>query len=162
MAPFELRLGQNESYVLQEPFKPLPALHEPISGPKYTKKSGVGGMGGATKLFGDVGTGRELRQDVQHSKFPRNSHGDSHGSPTKSHGTSHRDCHNKYHGKSHGNSIGNPIRNSMGINLGLPLRSPTGIAAGEFIWEVPWEFILQGYFDPTELASSCRWGLTND
>ena len=37
MAPFELKLGQNESYGLQEPFKTLPALREPIFGPKSQK-----------------------------------------------------------------------------------------------------------------------------
>ena len=37
VALFGLKLGQNESYGLQEPFKTLPALREPVFGPKYEK-----------------------------------------------------------------------------------------------------------------------------
>ena len=48
MAPFGLKLGQNESYGLQEPFKTLPALREPVFGPK-SKKNVKKGKGKGSK-----------------------------------------------------------------------------------------------------------------
>ncbi len=42
VAPFEPKLGQNESYGLQEPFKTLPALRESIFGPKSKKINDFG------------------------------------------------------------------------------------------------------------------------
>ena len=37
VAPFELKLGQNKSYGLQEPFKTPPGLCEAVSGQKFQK-----------------------------------------------------------------------------------------------------------------------------
>ena len=51
VAPFELKLSQNESYGLQEPFKPLPALREPISGPKFWKNVKNQKLGKKTCIF---------------------------------------------------------------------------------------------------------------
>ena len=41
MAPFGLELGQNESYGPQNFFKPLPALREPVFGPKTKKTQNI-------------------------------------------------------------------------------------------------------------------------
>ena len=41
VAPFELKLGQNESYGLQGPFKTPPGLREHISGPKFQKNNNI-------------------------------------------------------------------------------------------------------------------------
>ena len=58
MAPFELKLGQNESYGLQEPFKTLPALREPISGPKSVAGGLAGWERGTRSRFYRVPLGR--------------------------------------------------------------------------------------------------------